>query len=411
VPSNPIDLKFAYYLLLNARLRQLDQSTAVPSLSRDIYGGVSVRIPPAAEQRRIAAKIEELFGEIEAGEQELEKAREGLEAYRRAVLKAAVTGELTREWREKNTPNETGADLLNRILAERRAAWRRAELAKMKAKGEKTKNDNFKFRYSEPASATTSELPSLPDGWTWTTIDQLTRGDRSCAYGVLQPGPDVANGVPLVRVGDIKDGRVDLRNLKKIAQEIDADYQRTRLRGGELLMTLVGAIGRTAIAPNELAGANTARAVGVIPISDLIYAAWVEFWFRSPAKSNEMVGKAHEVARKTLNLEDVRAATVALPPFLEQAKLVDEIEFHLSLVEEVGGQLEAQQQAAQALRQSILAAAFSGKLVPQNSADEPATALLERLRAQKAAAPARSARAMPRAPRRRGASGDPVASA
>ena len=95
-----------------------------------------VPIAPEDEQRRIVAKIEELFGEIEAGEQELEKAREGLAAYRRAILKAAVTGELTREWRENNPPNETGADPLTRILTERRATWERAELAKMQAKSQ-----------------------------------------------------------------------------------------------------------------------------------------------------------------------------------------------------------------------------------------------------------------------------------
>jgi type I restriction enzyme S subunit len=204
-------------------------------------------------------------------------------------------------------------------------------------------------------------------------------------------------------VGDINNGKVDLRNLKRIARKIDADYQRTRLQGGELLMTLVGAIGRTAIAPDSLAGANTARAVGVIPISDLVNAAWVELWFRSPAKSNEMVGKAHEVARKTLNLEDVRAASVPLPPLVEQAKLVDEVQTQLSLIEQADAELEAQHKAAQSLRQAILAAAFSGKLVPQDPSDEPANVLLERLRAQKVAASARRGNRAARTTRPHGA--------
>jgi type I restriction enzyme, S subunit len=80
-----------------------------------------------------------------------------------------------------------------------------------------------------------------------------------------------------------------------------------------LLITLVGAIGRTAVAPAELAGANTARAVGVVPLTKLANSNWVELWFRNPAKQTEMIGKAHEVARKTLNLEDVWSAGVAIP--------------------------------------------------------------------------------------------------
>src|SRR5690606_14018520 len=116
----------------------------------------------------------ELFGEIEAGEQELEKAREGLADFRRAVLKAAVTGELTREWREKNPPNETGADFLARILAERRAAWERAELARLKAKGKAPKGDSWKSRYVEPTPPDTSGLRDLPNGWVWASVDQLS---------------------------------------------------------------------------------------------------------------------------------------------------------------------------------------------------------------------------------------------
>jgi type I restriction enzyme, S subunit len=113
----------------------------------------------------------------------LEKAREGLADYRRSILKAAVTGELTREWREKNTPNETGADLLKRILAERRAAWERAELAKRESKGEKPTNHAWKARYPEPIAPDAANLPELPCDWAWATLDQLssliTSGSRA----------------------------------------------------------------------------------------------------------------------------------------------------------------------------------------------------------------------------------------
>ena len=79
-------------------------------------------VAPLPEQRRIVARIDELFAEIAEGEAALERARQGLDTWRRALLKAAVTGELTRDWREANGPTETGADLLARIRAGREAS-------------------------------------------------------------------------------------------------------------------------------------------------------------------------------------------------------------------------------------------------------------------------------------------------
>jgi type I restriction enzyme S subunit len=154
-----------------------------------------------------------------------------------------------------------------------------------------------------------------------------------------------------------------VHGLKRIAPAIAAEYSRTQLSGGELLITLVGAIGRTAVAPPELFGANTARAVGVIPLSGPVNAAWVELWFRSPSKQIEMVGKAHEVARKTLNLEDVRAAGVAVPPRAEQDEIVARVEALVG-ASELGAGISDRD--AQALRQAILKAAFEGRLVPQD---------------------------------------------
>ena len=83
---------------------------------------ISIPVAPLPEQRRIVARIDELFAEIAEGEAALERARQGLDTWRRALLKAAVTGELTRDWREANRPTETGADLLARIRAERGAS-------------------------------------------------------------------------------------------------------------------------------------------------------------------------------------------------------------------------------------------------------------------------------------------------
>ena len=356
--------------------RQFDQhrlGTAVPRLNVAHVRALRVPVPPLPEQRRIVAEIEELFTRLEAGVAALRRVQANLKRYRAAVLKAACEGklvpteaELARERvgrlpprgvpsRTKNAasgdaacndqPYETGEQLLQRILADRRKNW------------------NGHGKYKEPSALYVAKLPPLAEGWTWATAQQLNLSNRPCAYGVLQPGEDIPDGVPLVRVGDITNGKVDLSNLKRISPAIADRYPRTKLHGGELAITLVGAIGRTAIIPKALAGGNTARAVGIIPLAKHVNPHWVEIWFRNPAKNAEMDSKSHEVARKTLNLEDVRAASVALPPLPEQSRIVAEVERRLSVVEELEAMVSPILQRAVRLRQSILQKAFTGQLL------------------------------------------------
>lgn len=346
--------------------------------------------PPLPEQRRIVSALESYFTRLDDAVATLERVQRSLKRYRASVLKAAVEGRLVPTEAElaraEGRDYEPASVLLERILAERRRRWEEAELAKMKARGKAPKDDRWKEKYVEPVAPDTSDLPELPEGWCWASVDQLERGDRRSAYGVLVPGPDIPSGVPLVRVGDIYSGRVDTTRLKRIDRKIADKFGKTYLQGGEVLLTLVGTIGRTAVAPSGLAGANVARAVGVIPASDLVNPHCVEFWFRSPAIHHRMIGKAHEVARKTLNLEDVRCAPVALAPQAEQDRIREAVENAESVIDTVDIAAEHSALRCGKLRQSILKWAFEGRLVDQDPTDEPASALLDRIRAQRAPA-------------------------
>ena len=301
-------------------------------------------LPNVVEQRRIVAEIEKQFSRLDEAVANLKRVKANLKRYKAAVLKAAVEGRLvpieSELARREGRDYETGEGLLSRLLLARRTAW------------------EGKGRYVEPPSAR-GDSTGLPDGWTWACVQQLNPADRPCAYGVLQPGDDIADGVPFVRVGDIDDGQVDVEGMKAISHGIASAYPRTQLRGGEVLITLVGAIGRTAVVPKGLAGANVARAVGVIPLLAEVNPYWVEIWFRNPGKIAEMDSKSHEVARKTLNLEDVRSAEVAIPPLAEQERIVAEVDRRLSIIREVQAEVDANLKRAQALRQAVLARAFA----------------------------------------------------
>lgn len=153
----------------------------------------------------------------------------------------------------------------------------------------------------------------MSDRWQTRPLSELVDPTRGICYGVVQPGEDCSDGVPLVRVNDIRDGRVSTTAPLRIRSEIEEKYARSRLRGGELLLTLVGTVGETAIASNELAGWNTARAVGVLPILKEPGARWVCYMLRTPKLQSLLREWCNTTVQATLNLRDVARLPIAIP--------------------------------------------------------------------------------------------------
>mgnify|MGYP001810090670 FL=1 len=364
-----VTLYVQYYLKYSEHiLASKGTGTTFEAITKDILQKHEIVVAPINEQKRIVDKIETLFSDLDKGEALMKQVQQQLRVYRQTVLKAAVTGELTNEWREQNEHRlESGEALLLRIDKLRR---------------ESSKGKEVKFLTSN------IEKPeSLPNDWGWTTVEDICELNRKCAYGVLQPGDHVVDGEILVRVGDINGGKVNFEELKRISKKIYDQYQRTILQGNEVLITLVGAIGRSAVVPESLVGANVARAVGVIPVyTDEIYPQWLSYWFNSPKNSQLLVSLSHEVARKTLNLEDVRRFGVAIPPKEEQEEIVDKVDDIFSQIDALEKWCATELARSEMLRQSILKAAFSGELLPQDPEDEPASELLARIQAERASA-------------------------
>lgn len=387
--------EFLFQFMCQVDLGAKTRGGNVPSLRKGDVEEITFPLPPLAEQKRIVAKIEEFFSELDAGEASLRQARRQLGVYRQSLLKQAFEGKLTQTWRTQNPHLLSSPDqLLIRIQEERQARYEQllgqweAAVAKWGSDGKEGKRPAKPKPPSQIESIDAKRLAGLaelPSGWIWQTVENLVEQGRACSYGVLKPGPHVESGVPLIRVGDIQNGRVSTSNMKRVAPEIVRQYRRTELRGGEFLISLVGAIGRTAVVQPELRGANTARAVGVVPLSVAINAHFVEICFRSPAKLAEMVSQANEVARKTLNLEDVRKATVPLCSLPEQQEIIRLLDAQFEVIEQNEREIDAALKRSEALRQSILKKAFSGQLVPQDPTDEPASELLERIRRERAA--------------------------
>jgi type I restriction enzyme, S subunit len=375
------------YLAINDRLSSHFTGTTIKHLPGVALKQVRFKIAPAAEQRRIVAKIDELFGEIEAGEQELEKAREGLEAYRRAVLKAAVTGELTREWREKNAPNETGADLLRRILTERRAAWERMQFATLIAKGQKPSGHAWKTRYIAPWSPDPAELPDLPHGWIWASMDQLLTTIEAGKSFKCEERPPESGEVGIVKVSSVTWGDfnehasktiTDNARIERSSQIHEGDFLLSRANTLELVgaPAIVQSISRTLLLSDKVLRLRLAAP----------FEGWLYHVLRSPWGRQEIESRStgNQLSMRNITQESIRRIRIPLPPPHELRELEILLSDQLALTAETRSAVRVHMKEATRLRQSILAAAFSGNLVAQDPADEPASILLERLRAAKA---------------------------
>ena len=354
-----------------------------------------VPLAPLSEQHSIVAKIESLVAKLDEGVAALKRAEVNLERYRAAVLKAAVEGRLTEHWRRANPPDETGAELLGRILAKRRRRWEEEQLAKFEAKGRKPPR-NWKAKYREPVAPDTGKLPDLPEGWCWATVDQV-----AAVTGGLTKNPArnrLPNRYPYLRVANVYADELRLDDVRTIGVS-ESELDRVVLRSGDLLVVegngSADQIGRVAQWQGDVAPCcHQNHLIKVRSASSACRSRWMLHWLLSPLGRRTVLAVASSTSGlHTLSLSKVRALPVPLAPMLEQACAVSLADALSDAARVVQGRIEAETGInASRLRQSILKRAFEGCLVPQDPSDEPASVLLERIRAERQASPKRSKR-------------------
>ncbi|TAM87835.1 MAG: restriction endonuclease subunit S [Candidimonas sp.] len=367
-------------------------AVTVKHLSSRTVEAIPLPLAPRTEQDRIVSKIDELFSRIDEGEQALQRVAKLVERYRQSVLKAAVTGELTRDWREARKragePVESGAALLDRILKARRTAWEQAELAKLKAKGKTPTDDRWKQKYKEPAPPDTTDLPGLLEGWVWASLEQLAAPDKNA----ITDGPFGANlktkhytehGPRVVRLQNIKDGMFS-DDRAYISEEHFARLQKHRVFAGDLLLAALGeTLPRACMAPSTLGPAIVkADCIRFKPSPFVISPCVMAFLNSQPTRDRTAI-TVHGVGRPRLNLAEIRALPVPLPPASEQLEIAERVATQTDSAARLSASQRQESDYAAALRQSILKAAFSGQLVPQDTNDEPASKLLERIAAER----------------------------
>lgn len=182
------------------------------------------------------------------------------------------------------------------------------------------------------------------NSWPEHPLESFVDSRRSICYGIVQPGSPHESGVPIVRVNNIRDGRVDTRDALRIDPEIERKFGRSRLEGGELLLTLVGTMGLSAIVPNELRGWNVARAVGVIPLKENVDRRWLNFVLRSQPSQDFIQTHANTTVQATFNLRDLARLPIPMPPDdvrLPASELLSALDDKIELNRQMNETLEA----------------------------------------------------------------------
>ena len=372
-PLGGVPSRYALYALraTEEELRSRSTGTTFEAVRGDHLRSHVLPLAPLAEQHRIVAEIEKQFTRLDASVAALKRVQANLKRYRASVLKAACEGKLVPTEAElaeaEGRDYEPADQLLARILSERRAHWESQE--------------KHGRKYKEPVAPDTSNLPDLPAGWVWATLPQLGELNRGKSKHRPRNDPRLLGGpYPFVQTGDIRHSR----GLVTHHSQTYTDFGLAQSRlwpSGTLCITIAANIAETGILSYPACFPDSI--IGFVCDDDPVITKLVEFFIRTQREGLERFAPA--TAQKNLNLRVLSYLVVPLPPLAEQRRIVADVDRRLSVIQQAETAIEANLARADRLRQSILKQAFSGRLVPQYPNDEPASELLERIRAERQA--------------------------
>jgi len=390
-----LDPRFLAYQLQSERLQNSLRAHARGTAQKGIYlnslDAIEIRVAPLPEQIRIADTLDKMFSHLGASVTALERARANLKRYRASVLKAAVEGRLVLTEaelaRKEGRDFEPASVLLDRILVERRRRWEESELARMNATGKPPKDDRWKSKYDEPVPPDISNLPQLPEGWCWASLDQL--GKVSGGLTKNQAREKMPTRLPYLRVANVYANQLRLGEILDIGVE-PSELTRVRLEAGDLLVVEGNGspdqIGRVAIWDGSIDPCVHQNHLIKVRFGNNALSQWSLNWLLSPTGHSSIARAASSTSGlHTLSISKVARVSVPLAPLAEQARAISELQRRESVCAEAIDTVTKCEKRAGRLRQSILKCAFEGRLTGRDPNDEPASVLLERIRAERAA--------------------------
>lgn len=382
--------------LLPGYLAAINANTSaitVKHLSSKTIGEIELPLPPRAEQTRIVEKLEELLSDLDAGVAELKAAQKKLGQYRQSLLKAAVEGALTAEWRAArkvgagDTALETGSQLLQHILTERRARWEAKQRAKFAEQG-KTPPKDWQQKSPEPVQPDTSDLPELPEGWVWASVDCLLADIETGKSFKCVERPPTLDETGVVKVSAVSWGEYDEQESKTCTVE-ERVNPNLLVKAGDFLFSranTVELVGACVIAKTvTLKVMLSDKILRLVLVQDAL-KPWLLYLLRSRIgrKQIETLATGNQESMKNIAQERIRSIAIPIAPEVEIDCAMELVEQGLASANRQISENEFALRQSAAQRKNILKSAFSGQLVPQDPHDEPASVLLERIRAERA---------------------------
>lgn len=395
IPNDSIYNEYLYYIL-KASKRQADNlasGTTFKEISLTNFSIIEIPLPPLAEQHRIVEKIEELFSELDKGIETLKIAKQQLKVYRQAVLKYAFEGKLTEKWRGLNENlcnkealeiniNQARESFYNQQIIE----WEDAILS-WKKLNSSTKKPSKPSKLAIPDHPSTDHLDrkwNVPNEWLWTQIGAICFVTKLAGFEYTDyVNYDNSGDLPVLKAENAGLNGFKKTIFSKVHSNSVQMLKRSILNGGELLIAFVGSVGNVATVPTDqkyFLGPNIGMARPYLKIN----SKFLEYQLQSAIGKNMLLASMKAVTQPSLSMGTIRQTPIVLTTLKEQDEIVQEIESRLSVCDKIEESIEQGLQQAEALRQSILKKAFEGKLVPQDPNDEPASVLLERIKAERA---------------------------
>lgn len=382
-----IDIRFSFHLFTSLRLSRFDRSTAIPGLNRNDVYELTIHLPPLPEQRRIAAKIDEMFSTLGNGLESLKRANALLADYRQTLLSYAFEGKLTEQWRKENKDRvETPEQLITRIKQERKVHY------------EQQLEDWFHFvnddadrkpgtSLSKPirpadivpiSDDRRGSLTIIPPSWEWIYLKHVGQ----LVTGTTPSTKDRANyggTLPFFKPSDLDQG---MRVQEAQAYLSQRGQQSARiLPSSSTLVTCIGAtIGKTGFAMTRCA---TNQQINAIVPEIGIDPKFVYFQAIAPLFREQLTSSASATTLPILNKSKFGELSFALCSLEEQREIVRLLDESITKIELIERIISTTSLQVLALRQSILNMAFSGQLVAQDCGEEPVSVLMERIRAER----------------------------
>jgi len=346
-----IDSSYLFYFLQSKfeEINKRPRGVGIPHVEPNLFWNINFPLPPLAEQHRIVYKFGELLSRVEYSIDILKKLKLQLKLYEQSVIENGVEGKLTKEWRESNK-NET---ILNSVIID--------------------DNSNASFE----------QLPILdiPQNWQFRKISELL---ESKLQGFYYNKEYFSDGIPLLRISDMgRYGNIVYDNIPKIHAS-PRDVVRYELKKEDLVMARTGATrGKMCIFDKDNYKIMFAGYLIRFRFKNIINPYFVRFCFEHRKIKKQLLSTSHGIATQNINAENVKMISIPCPSLVEQNEIVKRINHLLFIVYNIQNIIQKSVDHTKRLHQSILQAAFEGKLVPQDQNDEPVSELLKRIKQEK----------------------------